>query len=195
MSTILHDNVCCQGMVHSNPTLRHSSSVPHVFICARQNRTYGHPNLMTYEAAGSAVMSPPHQSVERLFALHTHRHFIVADPSGGTLPQLCILWANKCMFSVWGYRETVSAARGKTVVWHLPTLPRLLSVHSWMTHFSAGRSRWSPGKPEPKHITLLHFTNTYCLNKMNTCMCCMYLDPACLVLLWAEEEKVKPELE
>lgn len=46
---------------------------------------------MAYVAAGSAMVSPPCQSVERLFTLHTHRHFIVANPARGTLPQLCVL--------------------------------------------------------------------------------------------------------
>lgn len=50
---------------------------------------------ITYIATGSAVVSPPCQSVERLFTLHTHRHFIVADPARGSLTQLCVLYYNK----------------------------------------------------------------------------------------------------
>lgn len=49
----------------------------------------------SYVAAGSAVVSPPRQSIEGLFTLHTHCHFIVSDPAGGALPQLCTLYANK----------------------------------------------------------------------------------------------------
>lgn len=49
-------------------------------------------NKITYIATGSAVVPPPCQSIERLFTFHTHCHFIVADPTRGTLPQLCILY-------------------------------------------------------------------------------------------------------
>lgn len=54
---------------------------------------------MTYVAAGSAVVPPPHQSIERLFTLHTHRHFVVPDPARGALPQLRVLHQSKNILS------------------------------------------------------------------------------------------------
>lgn len=60
---------------------------------------------MTYVATGSAVVSSPRQSVERLFTLHTHCHFIVADPARGTLPQLCVLHSNKNTYTLTVWRD------------------------------------------------------------------------------------------
>lgn len=60
---------------------------------------------VTHVAAGSAVMSPPHQSVERLLALHAHGDFIVADPSRRSFPQLRRLQAHQ--------RQLTETRRGK----------------------------------------------------------------------------------
>lgn len=53
------------------------------------------PRLVTHAAAGSAVVPPPGESVERLRALHAHAHFVVSDPAGGTAAKLLCL-ENAC---------------------------------------------------------------------------------------------------
>lgn len=50
-----------------------------------------HNRNITHVAAGSAVVSPTCNSIERLLTLHTHCHFVVTDPARGALSQLSFL--------------------------------------------------------------------------------------------------------
>lgn len=64
------------------------------------------PRLLTHAAAGSAVVPPPGESVERLRAFHAHAHFMVSDPAGGAAAKfLCLehtcaaVYPNICEFN------------------------------------------------------------------------------------------------
>lgn len=64
------------------------------------------PRLPTHAAAGSAVVPPPGEGVERLRARHAHAHLVVSDPAGGAAAQLLCLehtcaavYPNVCAFN------------------------------------------------------------------------------------------------
>lgn len=52
-------------------------------------------HLVTHAAAGSAVVPPPGESIERLCAFHAHAHFVVSDPAGCTAAKFLYL-ENTC---------------------------------------------------------------------------------------------------
>lgn len=147
---------------------------------------------MTYVAAGSAVVPPPHQSIERLFTLHTHRHFVVPDPARGALPQLRVLHQNKNILS-----RTVQRVDSLTGCATLDVTLTDTSSTSFNAFLNDSFFCWKISmvswKAWRKKKIIPHYLQTHKIKwekfrwKLLR-LYYMYLNPACLVLLWAEEE-------
>lgn len=127
-------------ILHCNP-LRVFSHCSAVILLLYMHYASHDNNKITYIATGSAVMPPTRQSVERLSTFHTHCHFIVTNPTRGTLPQLCILYLKKQKKSVSSWKGSTCPVGENKFVPHSATVT-LCDTDRYFLHFFRRIFEW-----------------------------------------------------